>query len=306
MSKKIKERDERYESKAKHLDAVICVAVLIMVVAVTTIALLWVNKNIIKNNEKDEVHLNETGHVSNESNYLETEESYKEPFVLDQEVAYKHAHFNNSWYNFSKYKAKCDKVDDSYFENVCFLGDSRTQGLLQFSGLPKWNGFFKVGTTAAAACYEREYTFGDGYYRNILETIEYADYDIFYVGYGTNDLGLGDADKFIQDLEVIIDKIKECHPGAIIYVENILPMGEAFSINHPTFSNENARIYNAKIYEMCNVYGDLIYLDIASTMRDDNGNARSAYISDGLHYNAEGYKVILNFIKGAVVEKKTM
>ena len=91
MDKKTKERDVRYEPRAKHLDAVICVAALIMVVVVTTIALLWIHMNVLNKNGKNQANEKETGSVLNESNYLETEEIHDEHFVLEQEVA-----FNNS------------------------------------------------------------------------------------------------------------------------------------------------------------------------------------------------------------------
>ena len=220
-----------------------------------------------------------------------------------KEVTYKHSHFNNSWYDMNTFKALCKTVPEEYFDKICFLGDSRTKGLLEFTNLPYYHGFYKIGTTAAAACLQNDYTIDNYNYQNILSIIENVDYDIYYVGYGTNDLGLGNSDQFITDLRKVIDHIKQYHPDSIIYVENILPMGAQFSISHPLFSNENAEIYNKAIYDMCVSYGNVIYLDIASCLKNDEGSAMEEYMADGLHYNAEGYKKIINFIRNTVVEK---
>ncbi|MBR6217672.1 MAG: SGNH/GDSL hydrolase family protein [Eubacterium sp.] len=221
-----------------------------------------------------------------------------------EEMTYISKKLNDTWYNMDKYRALCKDVPDEYFDDVCFIGDSRTQGLLEYSVLPRRHGFYKVGSTANAACLESAYTLDGVNYTNILNIIASVDYDIFYVGYGTNELGYGDADKFIEELKVVIDCIREYHPNAIIYVENVLPMGSSFSQNNPSFSNSRANEYNRKLLKMCQEYGDLIYLDIASCMRDDDGAALYEYISDGLHYTPEGYRVIMEFIRGAVVEKR--
>lgn len=235
---------------------------------------------------------------SRENTYIPNDESA-------DEIIYANSHMGETWYNMDKYSALCKDVDDTYFEDVCFIGDSRTKGLLEYSVLPRWHGFYKIGSTAAAACMEREYTLDGSSYTNILNIIEWVDYDIYYVGYGTNELGYGDADKFIEELKVVIDKIRECHPDAIIYVENVLPMGQSFSDNNPGFSNYRAWKYNEALRKMCQEYGDLIYLDIASCMKDpETGAAINEYIGDGLHYTPDGCKKIMEFIRGAVVEKK--
>ncbi|MCR5148862.1 MAG: hypothetical protein K6C35_07840 [Eubacterium sp.] len=221
-----------------------------------------------------------------------------------EEITYMTKHMNDTWYNMDLYRAVCKDVPDEYFENVCFIGDSRTMGLMEYSILPKWHGFYKVGSTANAACLESAYTLDGDYYTNILNIIASIDYDAYYVGYGTNELGYGDSDKFIEELKIVIDCIKDYHPKAIIYVENILPMSKSYSDNNPSFSNSRANEYNQKLLRMCQEYGDVIYLDIASCMRDSDGAAVYDYISDGLHYTPEGYRKIMEFIRGAVVEKR--
>ena len=239
----------------------------------------------------------------------DTESSRENKYIPDdasaEEVIYMNSHMGDSWYNTDIYRALCKDVTDEYFEDVCFIGDSRTKGLLEYSVLPRWHGFYKVGSTAAAACVERAYTLDGSSYTNILNIIDSVDYDIFYVGYGTNELGYGDADKFIEELKVVLDEIREYHPDAIIYVENIRPMGYSYSENNPGFSNYRACKYNDALKRLCQEDGELIYLDIASCMKDpETGAAISDYIGDGLHYTPEGCKKIMEFIRGAVVEKK--
>lgn len=256
-------------------------------------------------NNKDEDTQNQNAALNDESTELDESEYFelKEVEKKNNEKTYKEINFADSWYDENIYRPLCKTLDDDYFDKICFFGDSRTKGLLEYSGIPTYHGFYKVGTTAAAACVEREYTIDNYYYKNILEIIENVDYDIYYIAYGTNDLGLGSSEKFIEDMKVIINHIKEYHPYAIIYVENILPMSESFSLNHPTFSNEHALEYNNALLDMCKEYRDVIYLDTASCVKKYDNSAMDEYIADGLHYNAEGYKLIIDFIKKTAVEK---
>ena len=314
------ERDEirkKYEKK-KHKRRIstssVIIVVLFLVVIILIVLLIKLLSGIDLTGGKKEENRTpaDTGSISSRvdnatghSSESDTESTYIPDDAYVDEIRYANLHMGDSWYSGDIYKPVCADVPDEYFEEVCFIGDSRTKGLLEYSELPRWRGFYKVGSTAAAACVENEYTLDGANYTNILDIIERVDYDIYYVGYGTNELGYGNSDKFIEELRVVIDRIKEYHPDAIIYVENVLPMGESYSANNPSFSNSRAEIYNEALKRMCQEYGDLIYLDIASSMRDpDTGAAKSDYIGDGLHYTVEGCREILKFIRGAVVEKR--
>ena len=314
-----KKYDKKSNKKKKHLSAssvVIIVAFLVVIVLLVLLIILLSNIDLSgkkKDDDKEtvntEVISSRVENLTGDSSKTDTETSRENTYIPDdasaEEIRYANIHMGDTWYSWDLYRPICKDVDDEYFEEVCFIGDSRTKGLLEYSQLPRWRGFYKVGSTAAAACVENEYTLDGAYYTNILDVIDRVDYDIYYVGYGTNELGYGNADKFIEELKVVIDEIKEYHPDAIIYVENILPMSQSYSDNNYSFSNSRALKYNDALKRMCQEYGDVIYLDIASCMRDpETGAALSDYIGDGLHYTPEGCREILKFIRGAVVEKK--
>ncbi len=212
--------------------------------------------------------------------------------------------YNNNWFNNELYSI-APTAEDTYFETVCFLGDSRTKGLLEYSDLPDWNGYYEVGYTAKQACTNRIFTV-DGYsgLYNMLEVVELIDYEIYYLGFGTNELPYNDSEKFIEEYKVLIDKIKSSHPDAVIYIESILPMGNNFSENNPSFSNERAEEYNEALLNMCKEYGDLIYIDIAECMKDESGAAIRGSTGDGLHYDPYYYQIIMEYIRNSVVDRK--
>ena len=281
---------------------------IIIAVAIFFVLMFVLYKEFAGKDNKQK-NISENAGVVNNANLALEDESEKQ---IDgdqeednsEELLYKEENFNRSWYNMDIYKAKCTELSDDYFDKICFLGDSRTKGLLEYSSLPAYHGFYKVGTTAYAACVEREYTADNYYYGNVLEMIERVDFDIYYVAYGTNDLALENPEQFIENMKVIIDHIKEYHPDAIIYVENILPMSKAFAEAHPKFTNGRAKGYNTALLKMCKEYGDLIYLDVAPCLTGLDGNAIGSYTVDGLHFNSEGYQRVIDFIKKTTVEKK--
>lgn len=240
---------------------------------------------------------------SNQENTQEnTQVSTEEP--ASEEDAYSDTE-GNFWADPDIFYKVYGYVDDSYFEQVCFLGDSRTKGLLEYSDLPEWQGFYKIGYTAENACSNKVFTISNdtGTY-NMLQVIEKVDYDIYYLGFGTNELFYNDSSQFISEYKVLIDKIRECHPNAVIYIENILPMSEKYSNSNASFSNDRAAEYNLALLAMCKDYGDLVYLDIASCMMDENGAAKQGATGDGIHYNPDEYQIIMDYIKRNVVVRK--
>ncbi len=206
------------------------------------------------------------------------------------------------WYNAELYTDE-EKKDDVYFAGVCFIGDSRTKGLLVFSDLPSYHGFYEEGFTAKRACEEKAFTVRgkDGYY-NVLKAIELCDDSVFYLGFGVNDM-YGDVDSYLKYYKKIMDKIYECHPDAIVYVESILPVSQKYEAKNPGFSNAKAQQFNQALKELCREDGRLIYLDVASVCYDEEGAANVDMVSDGIHYNRSGYAIIREYIKEHVVSK---
>ncbi len=79
-------------------------------------------------------------------------------------------------------------VDDSYFDDAIFVGDSRTDGLKMYSGLPVSRFWSEVGLTVTK-CFQDRFVVLDGQYLTVGEALERADYSKVYIMLGMNELG---------------------------------------------------------------------------------------------------------------------
>ncbi len=57
---------------------------------------------------------------------------------------------------------------------------------------------------------------------------------------------------------------------------------------------------NALIAEMAEEREDLVFVDVASAMLDEDGRPRDLFVADGLHMTAEGYAIWTPIIRAAL------
>ncbi len=101
----------------------------------------------------------------------------------------------------------------------------------------------------------------------VLDALELKKYDNIYISFGINELGWVYEDVFIEDYKIFIDAIREIEPDATIYVENILPVSQELSDEDEIYNNPNIEEFNKLLKAMCKDYGDVIYLDVASSVK---------------------------------------
>lgn len=110
---------------------------------------------------------------------------------------------------------------------------------------------------------------------------------------GTNDWSTISNEDTVKNIGKIVDGIKENRPYAEVYVQSIYPVNKNVNdgINVAGRSNDNINAMNKEIEKVCKEKA-VTYMNIHDLLIDDDGNLKEEYTSDGLHVNAEAYKVI--------------
>lgn len=212
----------------------------------------------------------------------------------------------NNWYDESYYnKEENGLVALKYFSNSVFIGDSRTEGLLLYSGLPNLNGFCYKGLSvdklnSEANIYVEGYS--DKY--TCYDAISMTSYDNYYCSFGVNELGWVSIDIFIEDFNDMLDHIREVNPDAVIYVQSILPVSKSVSEDSDIYKKERIDEFNARLLQMCQERKDVIYLDVASAVMDEEGYLPDEASPDGIHCNADYCKRIIQYIRQNTYTKK--
>ena len=191
-------------------------------------------------------------------------------------------------------KPELGPVDESYFDDAIFLGDSRTVGLRAFGNFKNSSYFAKTGISVNSFFMYPALDEETGL--TLTQTLSYKQYKKVYIMIGVNDAALVSLEDFETQFFDAIRQIQLLQPDAIIYVQSILGVTKNKELSDPYhFSNERVLERNALLKSKCD--GEkLIYLDVFSVFEDAEGYLNSYNSSDGLHLNSEDYKLWCEYL----------
>ncbi len=182
------------------------------------------------------------------------------------------------------------RVDDSYFADAVFVGDSRTVGLHLYSGL-RSNYYAEVGLNLSTV-------FTKGYVGEAKLTFAQAldanpSVTKVYIAFGINEIsGWPSRQAFFDRYLELITLIKEKLPHAKIAVQAIIPMSastaasERYSAMH---INEKVYDYNAQLREICAQEG-IYFIDLYEIFADADGALIASDSGDGIHLGVASCK----------------
>lgn len=201
---------------------------------------------------------------------------------------------------------KVDKVMPlSYFDNTVLIGDSRTEGLVLYSGLSNINGFCYKGLNVSSLDSDSCITIpGYGGKYTCYQAISMTSYDNYYCMFGINELGWYSLDVFIEDFSALIDYIKLANPNATIYVEGVIPVCRSKEAEGGVFTKDRVEEFNELILQMCKERNDVIFLDVGAAVRDEEGYLPEEGSPDGIHCNADYCKRVLQYIRCNTYSRK--
>ncbi len=188
-----------------------------------------------------------------------------------------------------------EPVDDSYFDDAVFIGNSRTEGLKIYSGLTKSTFITEVGLTVDSIF--TDYCNISGGYKNLaFSELESREFGKVYIMLGMNELGWVYDDVFKEDYGKIIDRIREINPDAVIYIQSILPVSKWKDSNDSTYTIANVDRLNARLRELADEK-EVHYVDVAEGIMDEEGYLPYEATLDGVHLVPEYCVKWLDYLK---------
>ncbi|MBE5848924.1 MAG: hypothetical protein E7298_01990 [Lachnospiraceae bacterium] len=184
-------------------------------------------------------------------------------------------------------------VDESYFTDALFIGDSRLQGFGFWSGIPATyycaTGFhvYKYETTNVVQTENGKVP--------IFEAMPYDAFTKVYIKVGLNELGYGTEENFEKTYAELIAKIREYEPRAIIFVHAILPVTAEKSNTDKAHNNANIAVRNAALEQFAKEQ-KAYFIDAGPALSDAEGNLRPEMTSDGIHLKPEYMKLWRDFL----------
>lgn len=185
-------------------------------------------------------------------------------------------------------------VDESYFSDAVFIGDSRMEGFRNQSGITQGTFLTGVGMTAAnifttpfITQYNEQITVFQAMYNNSFKKI--------YVMIGTNDLGEPDFDTFKQKYQTCLRELQKQAPDAILYVLSVAYVEESKVTTGDYVNNANIAAVNEKILELCEE-NDYHYVNINEVLSNGNQALIEGASSDGVHIYDRYCKIWLEYL----------
>ena len=173
-------------------------------------------------------------------------------------------------------------VNEDYFRDALFIGDSRQLGFGMYCGLPDITVYAKSGyqiftaatnpivetlagrITVAQALLERQ-----GQFKKV------------YLMFGLNEMGMKDDDTLDSYYYNLIDYVKQTQPDAIIYLESVIHVTSKKAASSK-FTNEKINERNERLKAIA-ANEHIYYLDLNEVFTDAEGALQADAASDGVH-----------------------
>ena len=177
-------------------------------------------------------------------------------------------------------------VDESYFDDALFLGDSHTAGFHDYAGLRNATYFTKNGLTVWDAT-EKHFIELDGKKYTLAEALGTRQFGKIYVMLGINELGAGTTESWAAQYKVVLDTLRQTQPNAIIFIQSMFHTTQEKS-ESSYFKNDVINARNAAIAQLAD-NETVFYLSVNTVFDDETGALRSDYSGDGIHVRAPYY-----------------
>lgn len=170
------------------------------------------------------------------------------------------------------------QVDESYFDDALFIGDSRTVGLKDYTDLSEHADFLCETSLTIYKVMEEDFP-GKG---TVKEVFSSKDYGKIYLMVGINELGRGTTEDFMAKYTEVVDTLHELQPDALIFIQGIMRVSGKKNGSDAIFNNSNINARNNAIATLAD-NRQVFYIDVNEAVCDEEGNLTADYTFDQIH-----------------------
>lgn len=187
------------------------------------------------------------------------------------------------------------EVDDDYFSDAVFIGDSRTVGLHDYGGLAGATFYATVGMNVYDLWTEK-FCEVDGKTVTLEEALTAKRYGKIYFQIGINEMGRGTVEGFLSAYGETVQKFRELQPDAVIFVQGIMKVTKEKSDGDEIFNNEGIEERNEGIALLADGI-HIFYIDVNEVVCDEDGALDEDLTFDDVHLYGSKYGIWVDFLK---------
>ena len=194
-------------------------------------------------------------------------------------------------------------VDDSYFDDAVFIGDSRTVGMYEYGGLEETSTFYASTGLTIYKMFDSKIVAVPGQKKKITveEALSEKQFAKIYLMIGINEMGTGTVESFMKAYGEAVQHLQQLQPDAVIYLQAIMKVTTERSGQGDYITNEGIEARNEEIAKLADDE-KIFYLDVNPLICDETGGMVASYTYDGVHLKAQYIPIWLDFLKEHAVE----
>lgn len=292
-------RKRRYkkEPMSREKSIYVLIACAVVFVAVVFGATCVLSGNLLLFNHSDEiVSTQDAGTENTDENLTETtEETTEEVTETSDETDETASISSGGEYDYSSAVPQSSPVDDSYFSDAVFMGDSRTEGFALFSGLDTMTTYASRGLNVSTVFTDATIDF-NGTMVTAIEALRSTTFSKLYIMFGLNEASWPYSEVFIEEYGDIIDEAKTINPNAIIYIQSILPVTKSCSDSSESFNKTKIDSLNEMLKQLA-AEKQVYYIDCEKALADSEGYLPEEASTDGIHFGVPECEAWLEYLK---------
>lgn len=180
-------------------------------------------------------------------------------------------------------------IDDEFFADTAFLGNSLVDGFRMYSGLTTPDYYAVTSLTVINAASQ-------------IAAMPADTYNKVYILLGINEIGY-DVEYFIELYSEMLDSVEKNQPNADVYIMAITPVSEHKDETSDTFNMTRVKAYNKALHDLAFEH-ECYFLDICTALGDENGFLPPASTTDGVHFTPDHYTIWYDYIKTHYIVKE--
>lgn len=194
------------------------------------------------------------------------------------------------------------QVENDYFDDAVFIGDSRTRSLQLYADLENTTFLADTGLTIYTVLDKKLTPSTLNTKTTVTDYLSEHQFKKVYVMLGINEIGTGTAESFCRSYSEVLDKLRELQPDAIIYLQAILHISESKDKEH-TYINNAAIIERNEALKSLADNEHIFFLDSNPSICDENGYLIDDYTFDGVHLQAKFVYLWTDYLKQHAIKQ---
>ena len=181
-------------------------------------------------------------------------------------------------------------VDESWFNDALFIGDSHIEGFCDYAGVPNATYYFKRGLDIWSVL-NKPFVGGK---QTIPQALSQRQFGKIYIMLGINEIGCGTTKSYAAQYADVVARLRELQPNAVIYIQSIFHTSQKKS-DTTIYNNDTINARNAAISALADGQ-HVFFVDCNAVFDDENGALTSSYSGDGVHVKAPYYTMWRDYL----------